>query len=74
MQYIYEDSEGNEFEFSQSKCVKEQEVNGYRLVGHKIGGKFYSIERGHRLKAVQDPFNINESRDHLDQLSKWGFV
>lgn len=72
MLYIYEDTEGQRHEFTQSKCVKEQELDGLSLVGHMAGGKFYSVERGHRVKAVQDPFNIDESRRHIAQLKEWG--
>ena len=78
MLFIYEDKQGERHELSQSKCLKEQERLGYRLVGHRVGGKIHPIERGHRMKAVQDKNNILKIKEdceralHLNQLSLWG--
>ena len=78
MLFIYEDREGERHEFAQSKCLKEQERLGYRLVGHKVCGKFYSIEQGRRVRATQDKDNILKIKEecervlHINQLNLWG--
>jgi len=70
MQYVYQDREGDEFTRSQKMCEKEQEVNGYRLIGVIKGGKFEQTESKRRFKAVHDP----ERDDILNKFNEWGIA
>lgn len=78
MRYVYENREGEQEEFSQSLCESVIDRFGYKLIGHKIGGKLYSAERGRRVRAAQsEAFDemLNKKIWEVDdrtQLKLWG--
>lgn len=53
MRYVYENRDGEQEEFSQSLCESIANVYGYKLIGHRVGGKLYPAERGRRVRATQ---------------------
>lgn len=78
MRYVYENREGNQEDFAQSLPESTIDQFGYTFLGHLIGGKLYSAERGRRVRAAQsEAFDeMLEKKvwevDEKTQLKLWG--
>ena len=80
MRYIYENREGEQEEFSQSLCEGVASRGGYTLIGHKVGGKFYSVDQGRKVRLAQSQAldDLLDKKiwsvDEKTQLNMWGII
>ena len=78
MRYVYEDREGKQEDFAQSLPESVMHNFGYKFIGHLIGGKLHSAERGRRVRATQmEAFDrmLNDwPADKDGQTSLWSSV